>query len=137
MPSSKALVALVVGAILLAVIIALHSPSTSGLALAKRAEACTTTAIALSSTSTGSGKAIAYAITGPKAGTYVVAVDADAVTIRGDGVVATPSGAFGVAILKGLKTCSYSGTLPDLADGPHTVVLFRDGQLVANARLTG
>lgn len=134
LPSGKALIALVAGGILLAVVIALRSPSKSGPALAR---SCATTAIALSSKATGSGRGIDYAITGPQSGIYVVAVDAQTVTIRGDGVVATPSGAFGAAIRQGLKGCSASGTLPDLAPGPHTVVLFRDGQLAASSHLTG
>jgi hypothetical protein len=98
---------------------------------------CTTPAIALSSTSTGGGNGISYSITGPASGTYVVAVDAAAVTVQGDGVVATPKGAFGASIHQGLNGCRATGTLPTLAIGPHSVVLFRDGQETARAALSG
>lgn len=112
----------------------LHHSGRKGPALAT---SCTTPAIALSSAATGGGNGISYAITGPADGTYIVAVDATTVTVRGDGVVATPKGAFGASIHQGLKGCAANGTLPTLAAGPHTVLLFKDGQEVARASLSG
>jgi hypothetical protein len=117
----------------LAVVLTLHS-GRSGPTLAT---SCTTPGIALSSVTTGGGNAISYAITGPAEGTYVVAVDATTVTVQGDGVIATPKGAFGASIHQGLKGCAANGTLPTLATGPHTVLLFRDGQEVSRASLSG
>lgn len=124
---------LLVCAAVLGVALTLRHSGRSGPALTT---SCTTPAIALSSTSTGGGNGVSYSITGPSNGTYVVAVDAATVTVRGDGVVATPKGAFGASIHQGLKGCAASGTLPTLATGPHTVLLFRDGQEVARAALT-
>jgi hypothetical protein len=120
--------------VVLAVALTLHHSSRSGPGLAT---SCTTPAIALSSAATNGGNGISYSITGPQTGTYVVAVDAATVSVKGDGVIATPKGAFGASIRQGLKGCSASGTLPTLAAGPHAVVLFRDGQEVARASLHG
>lgn len=116
------------------VALTLHHSGRKGPALAT---SCTTPAIALGSAATGGGNGISYAITGPVDGTYIVAVDATTVTVQGDGVVATPKGAFGASIHQGLKGCAANGTLPTLAAGPHTVLLFKDGQEVARASLSG
>jgi hypothetical protein len=133
MPSRKTLLVLLAGGIVLAVLLALNAPTTrKGPPLAT---SCTTPAMALSSQVTGDGSNLEYSITGPPSGTYVVAVDAETVTVEGDGVTATPKGAFATTARRGLKGCAANGSLPTLSAGPHEVVLFRDGQAVARARL--
>ena len=134
MPTGKALLVLLIAGIVVAIVIALHHPAKKGPPLAK---SCTAAGIALSTAEVGNGNNIDYSITGPATGTYVLGVDATAITVHGDGVTATPKAAFGAAIWRGLKGCTASGTLPTLPAGGHDVVLFRDGRAVAHARLAG
>jgi hypothetical protein len=117
---------------LFALLVALHKSSTSGPPLTT---SCTTPAIALNSATTGDGTSLAYSITGPKTGTYVIAVDATTVTIKGSAAEVTPSGGAAVAIHQGLGSCTAHGNLPDLPSGAHEVELFRDGSVVAKAAL--
>jgi hypothetical protein len=130
--SRRALIALVVAGVGLALLIALHRPAAKGPPLAK---SCTTPAIALGSVATSSGTGVSYAITGPSPGTYVVTADASSVRVRGDGADVTPAGAIAITIHQGLPGCAANGTLPTLPAGPHDVELFRNGRVVAHARL--
>jgi hypothetical protein len=131
-PSRRVIAALVALGALLTLLLALHTSKTTGPALAK---SCTTPAIALSSSSTGDGTGIEYSITGPKTGTYVIAVDAATVTVKGSAADVTPGKAVAVAIHKGLGSCAAHGTLPDLTSGTHEVELFREGAVVARRTL--
>jgi hypothetical protein len=117
---------------LLTLLLALHKSTTTGPPLARN---CATPAIALSSSRAGDGTGIEYSITGPKAGVYVIAVDASSVTVKGSGADVTPANAVAVAIHNGLGSCTAQGTLPDLTSGAHDVELFRDGIVVAKATL--
>jgi hypothetical protein len=117
---------------LLTLLLALHKSTTTGPSLTK---SCTTPAIALSSSSTGDGTGIEYSITGPKTGTYVIAVDAATVAVHASTADVTPGNAVAVAIHNGLGSCTAHGTLPDLTSGTHDVELFRDGSVVAKAAL--
>ncbi len=129
--SRRTVIAGAVIVIALVLVLALHT-SSSGPPLATN---CTTPAIALDSSSTGSGRSIEYAITGPRSGTYVIAVDATAVTVQGRNVTVSPHGGLAVAVHQGLSSCKAHGTLPALAEGSHQVELFRDGVLAAKVGL--
>ncbi len=130
-PSRRALIILtVVVAAVIAIVSLRHEPSRAPELL----RSCTTPAIAVSEPA-GGGPVGQFAITGPAAGTYVVAVDAKTVTVHGDSADATPAGAVAVAIRRGLSGCASSGPLPDVSPGAHEVQLFRDGDLVAQTRL--
>ncbi len=131
-PSRRVIGTLVTLGALVVLLFALHNNTTSGPALPT---SCTTPAVALSSTSTGDGSGIEYTITGPKTGTYVVAVDAATVTIKGSAADVTPGRAVAVSIHSGLGSCAAHGTLPDLTSGAHEVELFRNGAVVAEAAL--
>ena len=131
-PTRRVIATLVVVGALLVVVLALHTPTTRGPALAK---SCTRPAIALSASSTGDGTGIQYAITGPRTGTYVVAVDATTATVKGSSADVTPKNGFAVAIHDGLSSCTAHNTLPALTSGSHDVELFRDGTVVAKATL--
>jgi hypothetical protein len=131
-PSRKVITVLVTMGALLALLVALNRNTAHGPPLATN---CQTPAIALSSTSTGDGTDIAYSITGPQTGTYVVAVDAATVSVRGAGADVTPAAAIAVSIHRGLGSCKAHGTLPSVAEGSHQVELFRDGTVVAKAQL--
>lgn len=130
LPSRRVLIGLLATAVAFTLLVALHRPSVPGTALTT---SCTTPAIALAAAPTGGGTNVRYAITGPPAGTYVVAVDAFTARVQGDGAVVTPARAVAVTVRRGLHGCAADGTLPALASGPHQVVLFRDGALVARA----
>jgi hypothetical protein len=129
--SRKTVVAVAVIVIALILVVVLRQ-SSSGPPLPTN---CSAPAIALGTSSTGSGRGIEYAITGPRTGTYVVAVDAASVVVQGRNVTVTPKAGFAVAIHEGLSSCKGHGTLPTLAAGPHQVELFRDGALAAKAAL--
>ena len=131
-PSRRVIGVLVTLGALLVLLVALHNNTTSGPALPT---SCTTPAVALSSTTTGDGTGIEYTVTGPKLGTYVIAVDAATVTVKGSAADVTPKSAVAVSIHRGLGSCTAHGTLPDLSSGTHDVQLFRDGTVVAKAPL--
>ncbi|HEX4428237.1 MAG TPA: hypothetical protein VHZ96_03095 [Frankiaceae bacterium] len=131
-PSRKVITVLVAFGALFTLLFALHSSTTTGPPLAK---SCTTPAIALSATSTGDGTGIDYSITGPTSGTYVIAVDAATVAVKGSAADVTPRNAVAVSIHQGLSSCAAHGTLPDLTSGAHEVELFRDGTVAAKAAL--
>jgi multisubunit Na+/H+ antiporter MnhF subunit len=129
--SKRTVVAIAVIVIALVLVFALHQ-SSSGPSLTT---SCSTPAIALDSSSTGTGRGIDYAITGPKTGTYVIAVDATSVAVHGSTVTISPRQGFAVAVHQGLGSCKAHGTLPTLTSGAHQVELFRDGMLTAKAAL--
>jgi hypothetical protein len=131
-PTRKVIVVLLTMGALLALLVALNKNTTHGPPLATN---CRTPAIALSSPATGDGTDITYSITGPQAGTYLVAVDAATATVHGSGADVTPPKAIAVAIHRGLGSCKAHGTLPSLTEGSHQVELFRDGTVVAKAAL--
>ncbi len=131
-PSRRVIGTLLTLAALVVLLVALHNNTTSGPALPT---SCTTPAVALSSTTTGDGTGIEYTVTGPKAGTYVIAVDAATVSVKGSTADVTPSSAIAVSIHNGLSSCTAHGTLPDLTSGAHEVELFRDGSVVAKSAL--
>jgi hypothetical protein len=132
-PSRRVIGVLVTLGALVVLLLALHHDNpTSGPALPT---SCTTPAVALSRTTTGDGTGIEYTVTGPKTGTYVIAVDAATVTVKGSSADLTPSNAVAVSIHNGLGSCTAHGTLPDLTSGAHDVELFRDGTVVAKAAL--
>jgi hypothetical protein len=131
-PTRKVVAVLLTMGALLALLVALNKNTAHGPPLATN---CRTPAIALSSTTTGDGTDITYSITGPRTGTYLVAVDAATATVRGAGADVTPAKAIAVAIHRGLGSCKGHGTLPSLAAGSHQVELFRDGTVVAKAQL--
>jgi len=78
---------------------------------------CATPGIAVGRASTGDGRGIAWAITGPQAGTYTVTVDGR--------TIATPR----------VDNCTASGTLPPLGPGGHRVELRDAGRSVASVSL--
>jgi hypothetical protein len=130
--SRRTVISLVVIVVVLVLALTLHG-SSSGPSLAT---SCTTPAVAVSSASTGTGRGIEYAITGPKTGTYVVAVDVSSVSVQGNNVgVTSPHAGFAVALHRGLPSCAADATLPALSPGSHEVELFRDGVVVAKAAL--
>jgi hypothetical protein len=133
-PTHRVLIALLVLGVGLTLLVALHRPAAKGPAVAT---SCTIPAIVLGPVGTGSRDSISYAITGPSTGTYVVAVDASSVRVRGDGADVTPAGAIAITIHQGLSGCAANGTLPTLQAGAHDLELFRDGRVVAHARLAG
>jgi hypothetical protein len=130
--SRRTVISLVVIVVVLVIALVLHG-SSSGPSLAT---SCATPAVALSSSSTGTGRGIEYAITGPKTGTYVVAVDVTSVSVHGDNVgVTSPRRGFAVALYHGLPGCTARATLPGLSAGSHQVELFHDGVVVAKTAL--
>ncbi len=133
MPSRRVLLILLLAGVGFTLVVALNRDKPDGPALAT---SCTTPAVAVKNVATSGGSDFRYAITGPDAGVYVVAVDAKSARVKGDGVNVTPTGAVAVAISKGLPKCRDAGTLPTLSDGRHEVQLFHDGLVVATTTLT-
>jgi hypothetical protein len=99
------------------------------------ATSCTTPAAAVGDVNGSSD--LRYSITGPASGTYIVAIDAVAAKVVGDGVDLTPKSATAVAIKKGLKDCKGDGALPSDVGTGHQLVILRDGKLVARAKIPG
>jgi hypothetical protein len=130
-PSGKALIALAAVIVGFVVLLAVTRPSLKGPPLAT---SCRTPAIALGKPAPNGS--VPYSITGPAAGTYVVAVDAETVHVQGDSAVVTPAAAHAVAIRRGLSRCAAHGTAPRLPAGGHAVELFRDGVRVAEVHVS-
>jgi hypothetical protein len=113
------------------VLLAVTRPAVKGPTLATN---CRTPAMAVGKPARNGS--LPYSITGPAAGTYVVAVDAETVRVEGDSAVATPAAARAVAIHRGLSRCAAHGIAPALPPGGHAVELFRDGVRVAEVHLS-
>jgi hypothetical protein len=132
MPSRRALlVLLVTGVVLAGVLLAVRTPDPNAPPLTA---SCTTPAAAVK-TFGDAGTSHTYAITGPANATYIVTVDATTAVVRGSTADVTPPGAIAVSIRVGLKDCKGNGTLPPLSDGSHELVVFRDGERVATAKI--
>jgi hypothetical protein len=99
------------------------------------ATSCTTPAAVVGSVNGSSS--LRYSITGPAEGTYVVTIDAATARVHGDGVDVTPASATAVAIKENLKDCKGNGALPSAEGGSHELVVFRDGKVVARAKIPG
>jgi hypothetical protein len=99
------------------------------------ATSCTTPAVAIGAQHNSDN--LRYSITGPAAGTYVVAIDAATARVRGDGVDLTPAGATAIAIKQNLKDCKGNGALPSAGVAGHELAIFRDGKIVARAKIPG
>jgi hypothetical protein len=99
------------------------------------ATSCTTPAVAVGSVNNSNN--LRYSITGPAAATYVVTIDAATARIKGDGVDLTPPSATAVAIKENLKNCKGNGALPSAEGSGHELVIFRDGKVVARAKIPG
>jgi hypothetical protein len=130
LPSKRTLIVLVVIGVVAGFVFSRGGTSSSSPPLAT---SCVTPAARVGDVNGSS--ALRYSITGPAAGTYVVTLDAATVRVHGDSVDLTPGGATAVAIKKGLKDCKGDGALPSGEGGGHDLVLFRDGKLIARAKI--
>ncbi len=131
-PNRRFLYALLAVLAVLAVVRVVHSGSNAASGLAK---SCTTPAFAIRGTSFPVGGFVKIAVTGPSAGTYVVYLDVQAVTVDAQGqVTGTPYPGVprdetqllvesdGLAGCFGEQTVQLAVAVPA---GPHTLGLFR------------
>jgi hypothetical protein len=132
LPSRRTLIVLLIVIVAAGFIISRGGTSSSSPALAT---SCTTPAVAAGDVN--GSNSLRYSITGPAAGTYVIAIDAATATVHGDGVDLTPKSSTAVAIKKGLKDCKGDGALPSTEGAGHQLVIFRDGKNVARTQLPG
>jgi hypothetical protein len=131
LPSRRTLLVLLATVVVASLVFALRGSSDNG--SPPLATSCTTPAAVVGAVNGSSS--LRYSITGPAEGTYVVAIDAATARVHGDGVDLTPASATAVAIKKNLKDCKANGALPSAEGGAHELVIFRDGKVVARAKI--
>jgi hypothetical protein len=133
LPSRRTLLVLLAIAVVAGLVVALRGSSEAG--SPPLATSCTTPGAVVGLVNGSSS--LRYSVTGPAEGTYVVTIDAATARVHGDGVDLTPASATAVAIRKNLKDCKGNGALPSSEGGGHELVVFRDGNVVARAKVPG